>query len=139
MYMFELMGDVCPCGGDCSRYWHAEGRPWGAELTDEDWDLRLPDGFALDSWGDSGCTWGLALDCELAGWSVVLGVSLSDGDVREILDELRAATWDDLLERMPEPPAAEVRLGRWRRTARGFAWPVSTGAGQCRDRRRGRK
>jgi hypothetical protein len=97
MYMFELMGDVCPCGGDCSRYWHAEGRMWGAELTAEDWDVELPDGVVLSSWGESGCTQGLALEIEQADWFIVLGTSLSEGEVREILQRLRETTREEML------------------------------------------
>jgi hypothetical protein len=103
MYMFELMGDSCPCG-NCSRYWHAEGKMWGAELTDEDWNFDLPEGFQLGSWGESGCTWGLSLDFDEADWSSVLGVSLSDGEVREILQDLRKVTREELLQWTVESP-----------------------------------
>ena len=98
MFMFELMGDSCPCGGDCSRYWHEEGLAWGAELTDADWDFELPEGIELSSWGESGCTWGLALDIAEADWSLVLGTSLSDGEVRDILQSLRRTSREEMLQ-----------------------------------------
>jgi hypothetical protein len=104
MYMFELMGDVCPCGGGCSRYWHAVGHVWGAELTNEEFDFELPDGVVLHGWGESGCTQGLALYIEEADWWGHLGGNLSDGDTREILQWLRKTTWEEMLQWTIESP-----------------------------------
>ena len=95
MYMFELMGDTCHCGR-CSRYWHAEGRMWGAELTAEDWDIELPDGVVLRSWGESG-TEGLASHIEEADWTSVLVTSLSDGEVRWMLQTLAETSREEML------------------------------------------
>jgi hypothetical protein len=98
MFMFELMGDVCGCGGGCSRYWHAEGKMWGPLLTDDDWVCELPDGIFLGSWGESGCTWGLSLEVEVADWFLVLGTSLSDGAVREIIRTLRETGREEIMQ-----------------------------------------
>jgi hypothetical protein len=71
---------------------------WGAELTAEEWDVPLPDGMVLSSWGESGWTQGMALHVEGTDWWGNLGGNLSDGDTREVLQYLRRTTWEEMLQ-----------------------------------------